>query len=56
MTSEDTIISIDRREYIFSSYCTLEKTASFLKLFASVDTTGKRELNEKLILTRKEKK
>ena len=56
MTFEDTMISIDRKEYVFSSYCTLEKTASFLKLFASVDTTGKRELNEKLILTRNEKK
>lgn len=56
MTLKDTMISIDRKEYIFSSYCTLEKTASFLKVFASADTREKRELNEKLILTRKEKK
>lgn len=56
MTLEDTMISIDRKEYIFSPYCTLEKTILFLKVFTSVDTKGKRELNEKLILTRNEKK
>lgn len=56
MTFGDAMLFIDRKEYLLSSYCTLEKTVFFLKLSARVDTVGKRELNEKLILTRKEKK
>ncbi len=55
-TSEDTMIPIDRKEYFFSPYCTLAKTVSFLKLFASIDKKGKRELNELLILKRNQRR
>lgn len=55
-TYEDTMIPIDRKEYLFQSYCTLAKTVLFLKVFASIDTKGKRELNELLILKRNRRK